>query len=233
MKSMKLFVFVLLICTPKVFAQNVSDLPTNSFPFNFAGNSVMSYDNRYEGVKGTHTFLEEFRPGTVELKKGRFTNVLINYDAYTDNLLAMNDKIKEAVQMRKDMVINFTLTNATGQEFHFSKQSLNGNSAFLLDLVRDTISLFCRISKTIKKADFGGAYRIDETKHDEFITTNTYYVAKGMNELQELQKNKKGVLEMFPEFKDQLSAYLKVNKIDFKDHRHMRVLIQHVNTLKE
>src|SRR5689334_15850600 len=94
------FVLTMLFATPRLVAQNVSDLPANSSPFNFAGPSVMAYDNRYEGVKGTNTFFEEFKPGTIELRKGKFSDVLINYDAYSDNLLAKNEKMKDIVQMR-------------------------------------------------------------------------------------------------------------------------------------
>jgi len=227
------FVFVIVGCAIKVMSQSMADVPANSPPFNLFGQSVMAYDHRYEGVKGTPNFLEDFRPGTIELKKGKFTDVLINYDAYTDNLLAINDKIKEVVQMRKDMVVNFTLKSATGQVFSFSKQSLNGTPTFMLDLVRDTISLFCRVIKTIKKADFGGAYRIQDSKHDEFVTSDVYYVAIGTKDLQELERNRKSFLRMFPEFEDQLSAYLKQNKIDFKDPWHLKLLIQYVNTLEE
>lgn len=225
------FVFATLGCSTVVNAQGVSDLPANSFPYNLSGRSVMTYDNRYEGVKGTYTFLDEFMPGTVELKKGKFTNVLINYDAYNDNLLAKNDKINDVVQMRKDLVINFVLKNASGKEFAFTKQSINGTPTFLLNLVRDTISLFCRISKTIKKADIGGAYNTSENRKDEFVTTSTFYFAKGNDDLQEIQKNKKGILNAFPEFKDQLSTYLKQNKIDFNSHDHMKLVIMYVNTL--
>jgi hypothetical protein len=130
------------------------------------------------------------------------------------------------------MVVKFVLTNSSGKEFPFSKQSISGTPTFVLDLVRDSISLFCRVNKTIKKADFGGAYRIDETKHDEFVASNIYYIAKGKAELLELQKNKKDVFRMFPEFKDQLTVYLKQNKVDYKDQEEMRALIKYINTLK-
>ena len=224
-------VFVSLGCSIEMKAQGISDVPSNSFPFNLSGRSIMTYDNRYEGVKGTYTFLEEFMPGTVELKKGKFTDVLINYDAYTDNLLAKNDKINETVQMRKDMVINFVLKKASGVEYTFSKESINGVPTFLLNLVQDTISLYCRIRKTIVKADLGGAYNTSEKKFDEFVTENTFYVFNGSGDLREIQKSKKGILQAFPEFNDQLSAYLKQNKIDFKSLDHMKLLIKYVNTL--
>ena len=224
-------VFVILSGTTALIAQSVSDLPSNSSPFNFTGPSVMAYDGRYEGVRGTNTFFEEFKPGTIELKKGKFSDVSINYDAYSDNLLAKNEKIKDIVQMRKDMVQNFVLKDATGQEFTFTKESLNGSPTFLLNLVRDSISLYCRVSKTIKKAEIGGAYRIDQSKSDEFVTVNTYYVNKGDGQFQELAKSKKGILKVFPEYDDQLSTYWKKNKVDFDSYDQMKQLISHINSL--
>lgn len=234
MKNLILTVFVFAICctATRLIAQNVSDVPFNSSLFNFMGPSVMAYDNRYEGIKGTNTFFEEFKPGTIELKKGKFSDVLINYDAYSDNLLAKNEKLKDIVQMRKDMVQTFVMKDEAGQEFTFTKQNVNGTPTFLLDLVRDTISLFCRVSKTIRKAEIGGTYKIDQNNSDEFITSNNYYIAKGGGELQELQKNKKDLLKAFPEYRDQVSAYLKKNKIDFNNYDQMKLVIAYVNSLE-
>lgn len=234
MNKANLLVFVCcLISLKNLMAQNVSDLPVNSFPFNVTGQTFKAYDNRYEGVKGTRTFFEEFRPGSVELKRGKFDNVQLNYDAYSDNLLALNDRIKDTVQLRKDMVVSFVLSGVSGEEFPFKKLLIKGSPTFLMSLVLDTISLYCRISKSIKKAEFGGAYRISDSRSDEFVTVNTFYVSKESVELQEIQNGKKGILKMFPEFEDQLSVYMKKNKIDFKDHNQMKELILYINSLQE
>jgi hypothetical protein len=214
-------------------SQNISDLPANSAPFNFTGYTAKAFDNRYEGVRGTYTFFEDFRPGMVELKRGKFTDVLINYDAYTDNLLAKNDKMKDTVQLRKDMVIRFAMKGASGEEALFVKKNLNGTPTFLYELVLDSISVYCKVSKTIKKADFGGAYNTSETRYDEFVTVNTYYVVKEDGKLQEIQNNKKGILKAFPEFEGQLSAYLKKNKIDFNDYGQVKLIVQYINELKK
>lgn len=225
------FVFLCMCVGRQLTAQSVSDSPANSFPFNLGAQTVMRYDHRYEGVKGSYTFLEEFKPGTIVLSKGKFNDVLINYDAYNDDLLAMNDKIKEPVQMRKDMVLNFTLKNDDGEEFEFTKHNINGTPTFLLNLVRDSISLFCHVGKTIKKADIGGAYNTSERRYDEFMPLNIYYLAKGKGVLQELQKSKKGILQSFPEFDEQLSSYLKKNKIDFNNYDQVKALVLYVNSL--
>jgi hypothetical protein len=226
-----LFIFAMLFSVPALIAQNISDLPSNSFPFNLGGQTMMRIDNRYEGLKGTYTLFEEFKTGTVELTKGKFSNVLINYDAYTDNLLAKNEKIADAVQMRKDMVVSFAMRDlVTGQDFLFTKHSVNGVPTFMLNLVHDTISLYCRVTKTIKKADIGGAYNTSEKRYDEFVMANTFYTDKG-NGLQELQKGKKGILQAFPEYHDQLSSYLKRNKIDFNDYNQMKRVVLFINEL--
>lgn len=227
------FFFIVLANPIKVRAQGISDSPTGSFPYNLGGRTLMAYDNRYEGVKGSYTFSEEFFRGSIELKKGKFNDVLINYDAFTDNLLAINEKVKDTVQMRKDMVTSFVMSNAAGEKFAFSKQAVQGSPTFLLDIVRDTISMFCRVGKTIKKAEIGGAYNTSEKRYDEFITVNTYYVVKEKDGLQEIQKSKKGILQAFPEFDEQLSAYLKKNKIDFNDYAQMKLLMLYINSLKE
>lgn len=233
MKHLIVFVFAVLCLSTRLIAQNVSDLPSNSFPFNLGGQTMMKYDNRYEGVRGTYTFAEEFMRGTVELKNGKFSDVLINYDALTDNLLAINDKLKDTVQIRKDLITNFVMSNAGGEKFAFTKQPINGTPTFLLELVDDIISLYCRVSKTIKKAEIGGAYNVSEKRYDEFITVYTYYVVKEKGGLQEIQKSKKGILQAFPEFNDQLSAHLKKNKINFNDNSQVKLVILYVNTLRE
>jgi hypothetical protein len=230
--NIRIFLFACLIGWNNLMAQNVSDVPMNSFPFNVTGQSFKAYDNRYEGIKGTYTFLVEFRPGVVELKRGKFNNVQLNYDAYSDNLIAINDKVKDTVQLRKDMVVSFVLIGASGEEFAFRKLSILGTPTFLLSLVRDTISLYCRISKTYNKAELGGAYRIPDSRSDEFVTVNTYYVTKGSDHLQEIRKSKNGILEAFPGHEEQLSAYLKKNKIDFKDYNQMKLVVIYVNSLQ-
>lgn len=193
----------------------------------------MTFDNRFEGIKGSYTFFEDFRPGSVETKKGTFNNVLLNYDGYSDNLMAKSEKIKDPVQMRKDLVTSFILRNPLGEEFLFVKKNVGGNPTFLWELVRDTISFYCRAGKTIKKAEIGGAYNTSEARYDEFVAMNKYFVSAGSGELIEIQNNKKAILKTFPEIENELSAYLKEKKLDFNDHEQMKALALYINELKK
>ena len=232
MKKVKVIMFVFAIgCfSTGLIAQNVSDLPSNSFPFNLGGQTVMKYDKRYVGVKGFHTFFENFQPGAVELRKGEVANGWISYDAYTDNLLATIEKTKDTVQLRKDLVKGFVIKRPSASEVVFVKKEVNGIPTFLYELSRDSISMYCKVSKRIIKAEIGGAYNVTEKNYNEFVTENTYFVTKS-GALTELPKSKKGVIKTFPEFKDQISDFFKVNKIDFNNYNHMKSLVVFINSL--
>jgi hypothetical protein len=232
MKKVKVIMFVFAIgCfSTGLIAQNVSDLPSNSFPFNLGGQTVMRYDKRYVGVKGFHTFFENFQPGAVELKKGEVANGWISYDAYSDNVLARIEKTKDTVQLRKDLINSFVIKRPSVSEVVFVKKEVNGVPTFLYELSRDSISMYCKVSKKIVRAEIGGAYNTTDKKYDEFVTENTYFVTKS-GALVELPKSKKGVVRTFPEFEDHVSDFFKVNKIDFNDYNHMKSLIAFINTL--
>lgn len=225
-----LITLFLFFCGFVLSAQNVSDLPANSFPFNMSGNTVKAFDNRYEGVKGTYTFLEKFEPGKILLKKNQYGGVLLNYDAINDNVLVKRDTSSEAFVMRKDMIENFTLEN-NGRSYHFVRLPWNGTQAYFLELVKGKVTLYCKVSKLLQRADYQGAYNTSDKKSDEFITINTYYVQKGEGELKEIQKNKKSITKALPEKEAQISSLLKGNRLDFNDYTQMILLFNDINRL--
>jgi hypothetical protein len=224
--------FVIAICVvSKSKAQNASDLPANSFPFNLSGQTVKTFDNRYEGVRGSYTFMSDFQPGIIELKGTLYKNVLINYDAYTDNVIAKHDKLEGAVQLRKDMISRFELNTSSDGVYAFVKRNVKGVPTFLLAIHEDSVSLYCKVSKTIKKANMGGAYNASQTNYDEFITMNTYYFQHDKGELSEIQNNKKGILKALPNHEKELTDYLKGKKLDFNDYEQMKLLSLYINEI--
>jgi hypothetical protein len=211
-----------------VCAQNVSDLPANSFPFNLSGNTIQTFDNRYEGIQGHHTFFQDFSPGLVELKnKEIYQNVLINYDAVLDNLIAKSEKISSNMVVRKDLVQRFVLYEGS-QEFRFIKYSINGLPVFLLELVEGEVAFYCKVTKSIKRAELGGAYNTSQNRYDEFKSSYVYYV-KDLKGLREIPQTKKGVIRSFPNLETKLSTFFKNNKIDFNDYSEVRSLFKYIS----
>jgi hypothetical protein len=211
-----------------VCAQNVSDLPANSFPFNLSGNTIQTFDNRYEGVKGFATFLEDHSPGTVELKKHEvYKGVLINYDATTDNLIARSERTKASMIVRKDLVESFVLHDGL-VEYEFVKLSVDETPTFLLALSRGVTSFFCKISKEIKRAELGGAYNVSGNPYDEFRTVYTFYMTEG-NSLKVIPQTKRGIIKLFPTIEKEMNAFFKENKIDLTDLQYARFLFTFIN----
>jgi len=228
MKKYRVGYLFLFFVNAIAFAQQPSDLPPNSAPFNLSGAQVVTFDHRYEGVKGFHTFLENFVPGKVELKKDQvYDNVLINYDAVSDNLIAKSEKIGGLVSVRKDLVLRFIL-KADDAEYTFEKKTVKGTHGFLLKLTEGSTQFYCKLSKSIKQVDLSGAYNTSNTNYDEFKQVVTYYFV-GMNgSLSELPSNKKSIIKTFPQLEKDLTQFFKENKIDFNDYQQAQLLFSFI-----
>lgn len=205
-----------------VVAQSVTDLPANSAPFNMTGQIVKAFDNRYEGVRGTYMFSEDFVPGTVIFKKGVLKDVLLNYDAYNNTVLAKRKNGKDVFELRRDLVTNFTLQFPDSTEYLFVKESVGNEDLFLLALSEDPI-LYYRIEKKLKQAEIGGAYSVSGNNYDEFVNQNTLYTKQG-SVCVEVKKNKKGLVSAFPAYKDRIESFFAKNKIDFNNLMEMRLM---------
>ena len=224
MKKFSVGYLFLFFASATAFAQQPSDLPPNSAPFNLSGAQVATFDHRYEGVKGFYTFLEDFVPGKVELKKDQvYDNVLINYDAVSDNLIAKSEKIGGLVTVRKDLIQRFVL-KAEDVEYTFEKKTVKGIHVFLLKLTEGNTQFYCKLSKSIKQTDLGGPYNTSGANYDEFKQVVTYYFVGMEGSLSELPSNKKGILKAFPQLEIELTQFFKETKIDFNDFRQAQLL---------
>jgi hypothetical protein len=189
-------------------------------------------DNRYEGIEGSYMLFDDFVPGKMILKRDKvYTNVMLNYDAYSDELIAKDLRLNETVIIRKDMVESFTLESPDGV-IEFTKMSINGVPTYLLGLINDSLTLYVKAGKKIKKANLGGAYNTSEIRSDQFVADYVYYVVrKAEASLLKIENTKRGIVKAFPEYESQLSDYLKRKRIDFNDFNQVRLLVMHLNTL--
>ncbi|MCW5909430.1 MAG: hypothetical protein KIT62_00060 [Cyclobacteriaceae bacterium] len=221
--------FIFLFNTAGLLAQNVSDLPANSFPFNMSGNTVKAFDNRYEGVKGTYTFMDKFGRGNILLRTTLYNGVILNYDAVNDIALVKKDTVSEAFSLRKDMVENFTLIN-NGESFHFVKAHLNGTPTYMIQLTNQKLKVYCKTTKVLKRSELGGAYSSNDKNFDEFVTDNKFYLLNDSG-FSEIQKTKNGIAKAFGEHKDEVSRLLKSKRVDFNNLPLMTKLFAEIELL--
>lgn len=194
-------------CTT-MYAQNVSDLPANSFPFNMSGTTVKAFDNRYEGVQGTHLFFDEFTLGTVMLRNTLYRDVWLNYDAVNDLVLIKKDIKSDAFELRKDMVSEFTLSD-NDQLYHFIRLTSDSGFKYLLELFSGNISVYCKASKVLQRAEIGGAYNTSDKKYDQFSLQTEFFLRTDAG-LTEFNFTKRGLTKLFPEKEKKISEVTRI-----------------------
>jgi hypothetical protein len=194
------------------------------------GNTVFrSFDDRYAGVKGGTTLLQEWAPGKITMTRGQvFSHDKINYDAFNGELIVLRDD-REAV-VNVNMVKDFVL-NVGADTLHFTRlPGADGKLAFFQKLVPDAkVGLYKKVYKILVEPDYKGAYSTGRN-YAEFISEEKFFCVvpgKGMKEL----KSKKNLLEEFPDHKDALNQFIKKEKIDFKNQNDLKNLFVYLNKL--
>lgn len=219
---------ILLLLFSKSVAQNVSDLPPNSGPFNLTGQTIMRFDERHKDIVGYPTYFENFMRGTVRLKAGNVQkDVLINYDCSTGDLIAKSSKIDGVLIVRKDLVSSFSFPG----EIHFVNELIDGKPTFLWAIVTDSISLLCKPVKVIKGGETSGAYNTNEYKAREFVQENKFYLELTAGNYIEAPNKKKNFMNLFPEQKNHLEDYFKINRVNFSNPEDLRSLVLYLNNL--
>ncbi len=193
---MKSAVLLLLttVALPTTFAQTKSaperQQIVEEVGRNFNQNAVQTFDERYEGVKGSPLLLEQWTPGKVALRNGKvFTSVELKYDLYQDEIVVKHP-YDRAVIPDKLTIDWFSMATAQGNDsLHFVRvEYLPNNRKFppnhfaqvlygsLSDPKKST--LLAVHTKKLIKADYQGGYSANRP-YDEFGEVMTsYYLVK-------------------------------------------------------
>jgi hypothetical protein len=225
---MKLLLFLLVISSRILFAQNISDLPANSFPFNLSGQSIMQFDDSHDGILGYRTFTQDFNIGSVRFTDGTtYNQVPINYDALEDNLITYYGKIKSSVILRKDLIRDFYFL-IDGDTLFFERHSIEGASQFLIPFAIGNTIIYCGPRKILRRAERGQAYSTAENTQDSFIDSYVYYYKKNGVFLK-INFTKNWVTEIFARHKDEIKRYWRENKVNVNNIKSVATLVVFIN----
>lgn len=224
------FVIVVYVTSPAQVA-TPADRP---FSLNsFAENSSVfrSFDNRYKGVKGGITYLENYVPGIIFMSKGQVVkHDKINYDAFNDELVVFYEG-KEA-GVNKLMVNSFLLITGIDSLYFDRVLGPDNKVGFFQRLNNEKkVILYKKVYKKLIEPDYRGAYS-QGRDYAELVTEQKYmFLDAGKKRLMEL-KSKKLFSEDFPENKDMLDAHVKKEKIDFKKEEDLKQLFKYLNEIR-
>lgn len=196
--------------------RNLKEIGDNS---NLTG-VVKTFDNRYEGVKGSPYLFDEWTEANVAIKGDKiYTDVRVKYDILEDNLLYKNTKgsvyvinagsvdyveLKKPVS-GKNLIIksSITLGAAPGITNKFYFPLYEGPN----------IQLVKMIEKNLIKASYKEAYSAGRT-FDEIKTKEVYYFLRSGEPAEKVKLNKKQLLSLFGAQKSAIEAYVKEANVD-------------------
>jgi hypothetical protein len=194
---------------------------------------VKTFDNRYEGTKGTPYVFEQWTPGEVFLKdKKRIIIQEMNYNCY-DNEVAYLDPSSKAVMLINKFTVDLFYLKSGEDTLVFVPVQLEEDKGpvFTQLLYKGESTLYKLYGKEFVRANYEGGYSADR-KYDEFADKSSLYMSTSDDPaLIKLKKSKKQILTAFPDAEDEMSAYIKAEKLDLKNEADLIRLLLYYDSL--
>lgn len=241
---------LLAVTTMPVMAQSTTTQPTTNIktPTGYdaqtnlnaiagaagSGSVVRSFDNRYEGVKGSPLWNTQWFPGEVELTNGnRITNVQLKYDVLGHQVYLKTPK-NDSVRLNDTFVKQFTMGESD------SKQTFRRGMAFNVDETLKTALVrviyegkysFVQVPKKVfQKANYQGAYNAG-VRYDEISDESAYYLLRPDGTSEKVKLNRKALIAALGTVASRVEEYAKTNRLDFKTEDDIARLLAYAGTL--
>lgn len=182
----------------------------------------ISYDNRYEGVKGTPRLIDTLLPSFIKLYGQddyfRITadldlvnNALIYAGSGSSQLFSIPaSDVSELVINRNGIEQLFMTTK--GQKFEKDLKEIR----FYQVLSKGEYEFIKIPMKSFLSADYKGAYSSDR-RYDEYVDQNKYYLKGRDGIFYQVQMNKKSLQKLVPEKKELLEQAFSKGSSDDKE----------------
>ena len=199
---------------------NVNDLA--------GGSMFRSFDNRFKGIEGYPTLVKAYCPGQIIMKSGKKVKYdSVNLDIYSNDLLVKRNN--DISVFNRSLVKEFSIeTDETTLTF-VKLKNLEGKETFYGVLAGGKVKLLKHSYKTIAGPTNSGAYSSGRT-YSIFEEKSKIYVQKESGELFEL-KNKKNLLSQFTDKEEEISKFMKNNRINLNNESESGKLIEFINTI--
>ena len=196
--------------------------------------TVQTFDERYEGVKGSPFLLEQWTPGMVFMHNGKvFDRLQVKYNLYLDEIAVKRPDGAEVVP-DKNAVRSFTLdSTSTGQLRRFIRVNYLTNHHlfpphhFVEVLYEGESMLLATHDKKLIRADYQKAYSAGRP-YDMFGETMTkYYWIAPDGQVNVLKPGRKAVAKLFSDKKNSIDTFVKENAIDLKSRQGLVQVVRH------
>jgi len=217
-KSMKNYFLVLLLFVvfsiSKSHAQFINDV---------RGRPVTEL--RYTNITGSPYYNDKFVTGTVKLEGNlKETSALIQYDQIGDLVLVKNKLEDQPIEVT-DKIAVFKLFMPTDT---VSFRSLPGLEGYYEVLYDGSTPFFKRTKKKIIDNQIYNSAAIEKTVNSAL----TYYIITKSKEVVQVKLDKKGFLNVLNDKSKELSDFISMEKINFKEQKDIIKLLSYYDGLK-
>ncbi|MCD6353908.1 MAG: hypothetical protein J7L95_00005 [Prolixibacteraceae bacterium] len=180
-------------------------------------------------IEGSPYLNNDFLNGTIyTTSKFRFENVPLRYNIYNDQLEFRTPDNEVQAMAAPEIVekVEFGTTKMAYIPYSNVKKIRRG---FFTVLLEGKASLYQRAEVVFKDATEPGAYK--EAEPAKFIRKpNTYFIRIGMEQAKRVG-NKKELVDLFPDHKKEIAAFIKKNKIKTNKPDSLKKLVVFYNSL--
>jgi hypothetical protein len=178
---------------------------------------VRKFDNRYEGVKGSPFYHDDWVNGKVVFESGRTAeNIQLKYNVYEDELLILQSETG-AIYTDKNNVTSFAFLHPDLQReewfIKYPHPKKPGSTQYFQVIFQGKVNLLGHNKIVFEKANYEGGYSNDK-RYDEFKSYTTFYYNTASTTPQKLKSSAGGVAKIFPDKQAQVKQYIVENLLD-------------------
>ena len=231
---MKRYIISLIIfftVTNSLFSQDIYQIreAMDFFRTNQLNNGDWKNTLTQNDIMGSPYLNDEFINGTIfTTSKFQYDDVPLRYNIYNDQIefktpqdeiqaLAMPE-IVESIEYGEYKMVYIPYSNSKKIRNGFFKVEIEGNA-----------SLYLKSEIAFKKAEEAGAYK--EAESAKFVNKpNSFYIQVGHKQAIKVG-NKKELVKIFPDHQNEITTFIKKNKIKTSKSEGLKILVEYYNSL--
>jgi hypothetical protein len=189
---------------------------------------ILVSSERYVKVQGSPYIIESFTSGTIGVSK---QNLLFRYNNEADNIEVKFDEGKVYVLSKEENYGSVLIGKNKYVLLNYVNQKGESTYGYLIEKSKSNLSLFKRERIVISKEKLA-ASSYDTYEPPKFVRgDDEYYLKHKDNSIISFPKNKKRIVEMFPDQKQPIEEFIKTNKTSFSNESNIIQLVQFIDSL--
>ncbi|NOR76420.1 MAG: hypothetical protein GQ525_14835 [Draconibacterium sp.] len=203
----------------------VMDLYSTNQIHNGEWKNILSEDD----IKGSPYLNDEFITSTIfTTSKYQFIDILLRYNIYNDEL-EFKTPTNEVQALATPEIIEFVEFDGYKMVYIPFTTTKKIRRGFFIVEEEGEASLFKRLEIIFKKAEEPGAYK--EAEPPKFVKKSDSYYIRINTEMAKKVGSKNELLEIFPDHKDEISTFVKKNKVKTSKPEKLKELVRYYNSL--